>query len=141
MIVYTIFETDKTAQQLPLNKLYQLILSRLKEKNINLTLLSSEGYGITICQWEDLLRVNSKIIISHDMFNSISKGTNEWFYNVDIEIKLENNIIWFGLMDSSYLYIASQKDIFSDILTDSFKKVVEVSSLPWEKSIQRRKDI
>ena len=137
MTIYNILDRDKTPQQLPLNKLYHLILDVIKQEDGELVLLSSEGYGETICRWEDQLKNDNKIIVDKNIFEKISEGTEEWFYNVDVEIKLESNIIWFGLADSSYLYVACQKDVFSDILINSFEEIREATVLPWSELLDR----
>ena len=137
MTIYNILDTDTTAQQLPLNKLYHLILDVIEQEDSELILLSSEGYGETICRWEDQLKNDNKIIVDKNIFGEVSEGTEEWFYNVDVEIKLESNIIWFGLADSSYLYVAFQKDVFSDILINSFEEIREATVLPWSELLDR----
>jgi hypothetical protein len=119
---YWIQKKDNTPQGFPLKKLIQRVIQELGSSTFDIWILRSEGYGFKIGEWEELLNKQERLQVDYKSLTKISLGTEEWFYNVDIEIMTTNLQIRLGLHDSSMLYLEAPQ-IFSKRVLKSFKRV------------------
>ncbi len=115
-------DEDKTPQGFPLKFLFQIIIQLLGTNTYQLWILRSEGYGLKINEWGEILNVEERLLINSELFLEISSGQEEWFYNFDAEITTDKLQVRFGLHDSTALYVEASKD-FSEEVIKSFDLV------------------
>lgn len=126
-MMYWIKDEDTTPQRFPLKKLIQLIVQKLGTASYEFWILRANGYGMTICEWDDILDDNDRIRIDYDLLENVSSGTEEWFYDLEVQVITEGGLkIRFGLHDSTALFIDAPKE-FSESIIQSFKIVQERS--------------
>ena len=120
-MMYWIRDEDTTPQRFPLKKLIQLIVQELGASMYEFWILRANGYGLKICEWDELLDQNDRIRVDYDLLENISSGTEEWFYDLEVEVVAEDELqVRFGLHDSTALYIDAPKE-FSESIIESFK--------------------
>ncbi len=65
------------------------------------------GYGFTVNEWDIRLDEHNAIQVTTDILTTILSSSIEWTYNLDAGIKSNNTWIFFGLHDSSFMYLES----------------------------------
>ncbi|NOT14541.1 MAG: hypothetical protein HOP21_02970 [Methylotenera sp.] len=123
-IWYWIRDTDKTPQHLPLQKLLRAIVGKLNGQSFELNISRSCGYGMQIREWDLQLESNDKIPVMFDILDKVCSGESEWFYFLEAECVSKNLIVYFGLHDSSALYIDAPEE-FSTSIARLFIDVTE----------------
>ena len=63
-----------------------------------------------------------KLKVDPELLLDISRGEEEWFYDLDAEINADDLQVRFGLHDSTAMYIEASQD-FSEKIIKSFKLV------------------
>ena len=126
-MMYWIRDEDTTPQRFPLKKLIQLIVQKLDTSLPEFWILRANGYGLTICEWDELLDENDRLKVDYDLLENISSGTEEWFYDLEVQVVTEDGLqVRFGLHDSTALFIDAPEE-FSESIIKSFKIVQERS--------------
>ena len=113
---YWIRDEDKTPQGFPLKLLFQLILQQLGSTVYQLWILRSEGYGLRVNEWGEILDTEERLLLNPALFLEISSGQEEWFYNFDAEIITDKLQVRFGLHDSTALYIEASKEFTEEVI-------------------------
>ncbi|NKC16178.1 MAG: hypothetical protein GKR94_29425 [Gammaproteobacteria bacterium] len=121
-MMYWIKDRVETPQQFPLNLLFQLILRCLGVMPLQFAVKRSRGYGIQICEWDDLLDNQDGVLVERGILEKLLEGTEEWFYDLDVEVIANSLIVRFGLHDSTSMYIDAPEDII-DAIIGSFAEV------------------
>jgi hypothetical protein len=124
---YWIRDEDDTPQGFPLKVLIQLIIRQLGSSVFQLWILRSQGYGLRIKEWDELLDKQERLLVDHELLQEISSGTEEWFYDLDAEIIADDLLVRFGLHDSTALYIDAPQE-FCELIIKSFKLVKKAGS-------------
>ena len=73
------------------------------------------GYGLRIHELEEALDSKDLVSIPIEEFDALSEGTEEWFY--DVEARVANTDIRFGLHDSTYLFVVGSPEIAANIVS------------------------
>jgi hypothetical protein len=76
--------------------------------------LGSDGYGLQVNEWERELIESEHITVPFELLDRIAKGTEEWFY--DLEIEFSGSDARFGLHDSTALFVAAEPEIAERIV-------------------------
>jgi len=127
-MMYWIRDEDTTPQRFPLKKLIRLIVQKLGSSIHEFWIIKARGYGLKICEWDDLLDEKDRIKVEHDLLENLSSGVEEWFYDVEVEVVADDQLqVRFGLHDSTALFIDAPKE-FSESILRSFKFVQEARS-------------
>jgi hypothetical protein len=120
---YWIRDEENTPQRFPLKLLIQTIIKQLGSSKFKFWIHRSQGYGLKITEWDKLLDNQNSIEVDQKLLENISVGTEEWFYDLEVEVTIENNkYLWFGLHDSTALFIDAPKEFVESVIK-SFKIV------------------
>lgn len=121
-MMYWIRDEDDTPQGFPLRKLMQLIIQKIEPAPFEFWILRSQGYGATICEWNGVLDTQDRILADITHLLEISIGTEQWFFDLDIEVVTNDVKFRFGLHDSTALFIDAP-DEFVNSITNTFEFV------------------
>ena len=119
---YWIRDEDATPQGFPLKVLIMLIIHQIAPLAYQVWILRSQGYGLTVNEWDDRLDKEERLPIDLESLLGISSGEEEWFYDLDAEIIADGLQVRFGLHDSTALYIDAPQ-AFSEKIVETFKNV------------------
>jgi hypothetical protein len=122
---YLIEDNDDTPQRFPLKKLFFCVLETLPTRNVQFHVLRSQGYGLTVNQWDSLLDEQESIVVEKAVLEQMLEGVDEWFYDLNVEVVGEDLTIRFGLHDSTFMYIEGPADI-ADSIAGRFRTVRQV---------------
>jgi hypothetical protein len=115
---YFIFDQDPTPQGLPLRRLLLRVREFACTGACQFYVRRSQGYGATVCRWNDLLDRADEFEISAEELERLSFGTEEWFYNLDVKCVTPTETIRFGLHDSSALFIEASPTLAAKIIRE-----------------------
>jgi hypothetical protein len=110
---YWIFDKDETPQRFPLQRLFRRVRGVVGSSAGNCEVMKARGYGLQIHEWEEALDGEEKIVVAFDLLDSLSQGTEEWFY--DFEAQLPDTEVRFGLHDSTALFVEAAPSIAEQI--------------------------
>jgi hypothetical protein len=68
---YWIRDEDDTPQGFPLKKLLQLIIRQLGSSVFQLWILRSQGYGLRIKEWDELLDKQERLLMDKNYFKRL----------------------------------------------------------------------
>jgi hypothetical protein len=119
---YRIYDKDETPQRLPMQKLIHQICKVIAHVPDTCKIFKSRGYGLQINEWEEVLDSVDSILVPFALLEKISKGTEEWFYDLEAEVTSEGDVICFGLQDSTALFIDASSRI-APMIIDAFRNV------------------
>jgi hypothetical protein len=119
---YWIFDREDTPQGLPLRQLVTNIREAACASGCRFVVRRSQGYGSSVCHWDDLLDQTDEITVSPDELERLSAGAEEWFYELDARCVTPAETIAFGLHDSSALFLDASAELAEKIIAD-FKEV------------------
>jgi hypothetical protein len=122
MSKYWIFDREDTPQGFPLRKLIGKIREVACTSECNFSLRRSQGYGLSVNHWDELLEEADEIPVSSDELERLSVGTEEWFYNLDARCVTPTAVICFGLHDSTVLFVEASSGLAEKIIAD-FREV------------------
>jgi uncharacterized membrane protein YbaN (DUF454 family) len=111
---YWIRDEDNTPQGFPVNALFRCILERLSPP-YRVWLLRSEGYGVTVNDWNKELDSVDRLPIQPNQLLVVSNGTEEWFYNLDVLVESSVGSLVFGLHDSTAMYVQGPEQLVESI--------------------------
>lgn len=118
MSKYWIFDRDDTPQGYPLRKLIAKIREVAGTAGCGFFVRRSEGYGLSVNHWGELLDQADEIAVSLDELERLSDGTEEWFYNLDARCVTPTAVINFGLHDSSMLFVEAFSGLAEKIIVE-----------------------
>ncbi len=104
--------------------LFNLVIEQIGLQPFQVWVLRSQGYGARIYQWDELLDKQQQILVDKELFEELSAGIEEWFYDLDARAVSDDLEIKFGLHDSTSLYIDAPPE-FAKLIIQSFKFVQE----------------
>jgi hypothetical protein len=125
---YWIRDEDSTPQGFPLKMLIVAIFQQLGSMVGKIWIIRSQGYGLKINEWDDLLDKEDRLLVDPELLIEVSAGETEWFYDLDAEIVVNGLKIRFGLHDSTAMYIDAPKE-FADKVVKSFELVAIADSV------------
>lgn len=103
---YWISDRNDSPTGYPLDTLFDRILGMVNVPSNDISLFSLDGYGLTINAWARALENTHALHVPTESLRMILKSPNEWFYNLDAGLKLDDgNWVFFGLHDSSIMYL------------------------------------
>jgi hypothetical protein len=112
---YWIFDKDDTPQRFPLQRLIRRVRSVAGSSSPTCEVTKARGYGLQIREWELTLDSEDNIVVAFDLLDSLSQGTDEWFY--DFEAQLSDVDVRFGLHDSTALFVEAMPSIAEQIVS------------------------
>ncbi len=124
---YWIRDEDKTPQRFPLKTLIQIVVQQLGSLIYEFWVLRARGYGLRICEWDELLDEQDRIQVERELLEELCSGIEEWFYDLDVEVVADDLHVRFGLHDSTAMYIEAPHE-FAESIVKSFKLVQEDKS-------------
>lgn len=122
MSKYWIFDREDTPQGFPLRALIARIRELACDGACQFLIRRSQGYGEQVCRWDEMLDQADEISVSADELDTLSRGTEEWFYNLDARCVTPTMTIGFGVHDSSALFVDAPSEL-ADQIAVRFKKV------------------
>ena len=122
MSKYWILDREDTPQGFPLGALIARIRELACSGGCRFLIRRSQGYGVQVCRWDEMLDQLDEISVSADELEHLSRGTDEWFYNLDAMCVTPSVTIGFGLHDSSALFVNAPPELGEQI-TANFKSV------------------
>jgi hypothetical protein len=122
---YWVFDTDTTPQRFPLRRLVRRVKETLGDTAAECRVLKARGYGERVCAWDALLDEKNDIPVDFTLLDDMTEGTEQWFYDLEIECSVESRRVAFGLHDSTALFVEAPKAIadavvvgFSDVRSE-----------------------
>lgn len=122
MSKYWIFDREDTPQGFPLRALVARIRELAGDGACRFLIRRSQGYGEQVCRWDEMLDQADEISVSDEELESLIRGTEEWFYNLDARCVTSTMAIGFGVHDSSALFLDAPSELAEQI-TASFNRV------------------
>lgn len=119
---YWILDREDTPQGFPLGALVARIRELAGERNGHFLVRRSQGYGAQVGRWDEMLDQAEEISVPADELERISRGLEEWFYNLDAKYVTPTETIRFGLHDSSAMFLDASSAVAEEI-TAKFKEV------------------
>lgn len=112
---YWILDEDETPQGFPLQRLLRRVCEVAGAGSARCDLFKVWGYGLRIHELEEKLASEDMVSISIEEFDQLSEGTEEWFY--DVEARIPNTDIRFGLHDSTALFVVASPSIAERVVS------------------------
>lgn len=106
---YWIFDKEETPQRFPLQRLIRRVREVVGTGVRSFELTKVWGYGLQVVKLEEELNNANEIVVPYELLDQLSKGTEEWFY--DIEAHVPGTNVRFGLHDSTALFIDAAPEI------------------------------
>jgi hypothetical protein len=103
-------DEDGTPQGFPVGTLLSLLLKELPPPH-KISILRSEGYGLTVNEWDNQLDSVDRLPVEPDQLLALSSGTDEWFYNLDVTVESPLGQVAFGLHDSTAMYLEGPQEL------------------------------
>jgi len=110
---YWIKDRVDSPQQFPLKLLFLAIVKTVGTEPLQLHVSRSQGYGRQIAEWDESLDNNAILSVEKDVLEKLLEGTEEWFYDLSVEVKSNNQTVRFGLHDSTAMFIYAPQEIAS----------------------------
>lgn len=123
---YWIRDEDDTPQGFPLRTLLRRIVEELPPPH-KIWILRSEGYGLTVNNWDNELDSQDRLPAELDQLLALSSGTDEWFYNLDGAIESPLGQLAFGLHDSTAMYLEGPQKLVEKVCAH-FERVSAAAS-------------
>ncbi|MEZ4306423.1 MAG: hypothetical protein R3F14_00020 [Polyangiaceae bacterium] len=111
MSKYWILDKVDTPQGFPLLKLIENIRKVLRTADIRACICRSQGFGLTVNGWDELLSHVDEVPISLADLERIAGGVDEWFYDLDVVCVAPTATIRFGVHDSTALFVDAAPEI------------------------------
>jgi len=115
-----IMDKEQTPQRFPLQRLFHKVVKTTGTCSDVCNILRARGYGSRINQLEEELDSAELVCVSTSELDTLSAGTEEWFYDLEAEVPGTN--IRFGLHDSTELFLVGDEpvaeavaEVFSDL--------------------------
>ena len=106
---------DDTPQRYPLKRLLCSLTRALNAESVDFHVLRSQGYGLTVTEWENRLDDEDSILVDEPFLSEILEGVDQWFYWLDVKVETEDTEIRFGLHDSSIVYVEGPEELLNRI--------------------------
>jgi hypothetical protein len=111
-------DQDDTPQGFPLKRLFCSLTRALEAESVELHVLRSQGYGLTVTEWDNRLDDEDSILVDEPFLSEILEGVDQWFYWLDVKVVTEDTEIRFGLHDSSLMYIEAPDKLLNLVAED-----------------------
>jgi hypothetical protein len=117
MSKYWILDQEDTPQRFPLSRLIDLVRT-IACASDQFLLRRSEGYGAQVRAWNEMLDATDEIVVWADALATISRGNEEWFYDLDARCVTESGVVAFGVHDSTALFVEASPEIARRIVSE-----------------------
>ena len=117
-----IFDKIETAQGFPLLELLKQVIVVLDATDASFFVTRARGYGDQVCELDEATDRSNEVAVSTEDLERLSRGTDEWFYDVEVVGRAQERTVRFGLHDSTALFVEAEAELVKRI-TSAFKDV------------------
>lgn len=125
---YWMADRDDTPQGFPLRRLVDALVGIAEGQEGPFFVRRARGYGPEVAMLDSQLDNADEVPLSVDEMVRLSTGVEQWFYELDVRCRTRRGQIFFGLHDSSALFLDAPAEVAKSVLGEF--QVMKVERAP-----------